>query len=370
MLWVGHSADSCPARFTCVDARAQLPSWLRPHVKVYGSFGHVVRDVAQFFRVAQKTVSPECLAGPTCTPTQGRPGRTPNCFVTIQMPVPAPLAAAPSLGRGGGAVTVAVLPSPLSTRKAKCLDVHIPSLRRGPTGVCGRWHAGPDAHCPAEPEWRLGGPGSPHLAPRQASLPTHLFSQDHQPPGMLRAACVWSMSRGQSTPSGGLWGCWLPWSTVNSWRTGPGTRPSPRMRRCGGAGVLEVDTDPMLHLASSGTSVLMPVNPFVKGQLGGRAQNLAMLCAASARLLALSCSPACSLRRQGECRPGCSSCCKAGPFRSLSCGQDPAPPPGPLSSSWGLPSLTGLPASSFLWGNIPRPSSLPPGPLPVLPSGY
>nr|XP_036862434.1 regulator of telomere elongation helicase 1 isoform X6 [Manis javanica] len=95
----------CDHRFTCVDARAQLPSWLRPHVKVYGSFGHVVRDVAQFFRVAQKT-----------------------------MPVPAPLAAAPSLGRGGGAVTVAVLPSPLSTRKAKCLDVHIPSLRRGPTG--------------------------------------------------------------------------------------------------------------------------------------------------------------------------------------------------------------------------------------------
>ncbi|KAK2492595.1 hypothetical protein MC885_008183 [Smutsia gigantea] len=95
----------CDHRFTCVDARAQLPSWLRPHVKVYSSFGHVVRDVAQFFRVAQKT-----------------------------MPVPAPLAAAPSLGRGEGAVTVAVSPSPLSARKAKSLDVHIPSLRRGPTG--------------------------------------------------------------------------------------------------------------------------------------------------------------------------------------------------------------------------------------------
>nr|XP_036862439.1 regulator of telomere elongation helicase 1 isoform X10 [Manis javanica] len=48
----------CDHRFTCVDARAQLPSWLRPHVKVYGSFGHVVRDVAQFFRVAQKTEGP------------------------------------------------------------------------------------------------------------------------------------------------------------------------------------------------------------------------------------------------------------------------------------------------------------------------
>ncbi|XP_057359170.1 regulator of telomere elongation helicase 1 isoform X18 [Manis pentadactyla] len=133
----------CDHRFTCVDARAQLPSWLRPHVKVYGSFGHVVRDVAQFFRVAQKTESQE----PRCAHPQPEEG----------------------------------------------------------------------TH-------------------RQASLPTHLFSQDRRPPGMLRAACVWSMSRGQSTPSGGLWGCWLPWSTVNSWRTGPGTRPSPRMRR-GGRGV-------------------------------------------------------------------------------------------------------------------------------------
>uniref|UniRef100_A0A673UVZ9 Regulator of telomere elongation helicase 1 n=1 Tax=Suricata suricatta TaxID=37032 RepID=A0A673UVZ9_SURSU len=95
----------CDHRFTHVDARAQLPSWVRPHVKVYDSFGHVIRDVAQFFRVAQKT-----------------------------MPVPAPLLAAPGLGEGEGAVTVAVLPGPLSTRKAKSLDVHVPSLRQKPAG--------------------------------------------------------------------------------------------------------------------------------------------------------------------------------------------------------------------------------------------
>ena len=46
-----------PCRFSSADARAQLPSWVRPHVKVYDSFGHVIRDVAQFFRVAQRTVS-------------------------------------------------------------------------------------------------------------------------------------------------------------------------------------------------------------------------------------------------------------------------------------------------------------------------
>ncbi|ELK04422.1 Regulator of telomere elongation helicase 1 [Pteropus alecto] len=95
----------CDHRFACADARAQLPSWVRPHVKVYDHFGHVIRDVAQFFRVAQKT-----------------------------MPAPAPLAAVPSLGKGEAAVVAALSPSLLSTRKAKSLDVHVPSLRRRPTG--------------------------------------------------------------------------------------------------------------------------------------------------------------------------------------------------------------------------------------------
>ncbi|XP_057385951.1 regulator of telomere elongation helicase 1 isoform X5 [Balaenoptera acutorostrata] len=95
----------CDHRFSSADARAQLPSWVRPHVKVYDSFGHVIRDVAQFFRVAQRT-----------------------------MPVLAPRAAAPSLGEGEGAASVAVSPGPLRTRKAMSLDVHVPSLRRRGTG--------------------------------------------------------------------------------------------------------------------------------------------------------------------------------------------------------------------------------------------
>ncbi|XP_059975842.1 regulator of telomere elongation helicase 1 isoform X2 [Mesoplodon densirostris] len=96
----------CDHRFSSVDARAQLPSWVRPHVKVYDSFGHVIRDVAQFFRVAQRT-----------------------------MPVLAPRAAAPSLGKGEGTASVAVSPGPLHTRKATSLDVHVPSLRRRRTGL-------------------------------------------------------------------------------------------------------------------------------------------------------------------------------------------------------------------------------------------
>ncbi|KAM8774836.1 regulator of telomere elongation helicase 1 [Rhynchonycteris naso] len=96
----------CDHRFAGADARAQLPSWVRPHVRVYDHFGHVIRDVAQFFRVAQKT-----------------------------MPVPAPLAAAPSLGEGEAAVTVTVPLQPLCSKKAKSLDVHVPSLRRKPTGL-------------------------------------------------------------------------------------------------------------------------------------------------------------------------------------------------------------------------------------------
>ncbi|XP_045433235.1 regulator of telomere elongation helicase 1 isoform X1 [Pipistrellus kuhlii] len=94
----------CDHRFTSADARAQLPSWVRPHVQVYDHFGHVIRDVAQFFRAAQRTM-------------------------------PAPLAAPPSPARGEGAVPVAVSLRALSTKKAKSLDLHVPSLRQGPPGL-------------------------------------------------------------------------------------------------------------------------------------------------------------------------------------------------------------------------------------------
>ncbi|XP_076973603.1 regulator of telomere elongation helicase 1 isoform X2 [Tamandua tetradactyla] len=96
----------CDHRFASADARAQLPSWVRPYVKVYDSFGPVIRDVAQFFRTAQRTV-----------------------------PVPIPQAATPSLADRVGAATGAVLSGPPApARKAKTLDVHVPSLRQRPEG--------------------------------------------------------------------------------------------------------------------------------------------------------------------------------------------------------------------------------------------
>lgn len=52
-----------PSRFAYADTKAQLPSWVRPYLKVYDNFGHVIRDVSQFFRVAQKTVSFKCPVG-------------------------------------------------------------------------------------------------------------------------------------------------------------------------------------------------------------------------------------------------------------------------------------------------------------------
>ncbi|XP_012926274.1 regulator of telomere elongation helicase 1 isoform X5 [Heterocephalus glaber] len=96
----------CDHRFTYADAKAQLPSWVRPYLKVYNNFGHVIRDVAQFFRVAQRT-----------------------------MPAPVPRALAPGVGEGKAAAKVTTLPGPLlATRKATSLDVHVPSLRQKPAG--------------------------------------------------------------------------------------------------------------------------------------------------------------------------------------------------------------------------------------------
>ncbi|XP_046714369.1 regulator of telomere elongation helicase 1 isoform X2 [Silurus meridionalis] len=44
----------CDYRFKSGNVRQQLPSWVRPYVRTNENFGAVVRDAAQFFRVAQK----------------------------------------------------------------------------------------------------------------------------------------------------------------------------------------------------------------------------------------------------------------------------------------------------------------------------
>uniref|UniRef100_W5M0Q7 Regulator of telomere elongation helicase 1 n=1 Tax=Lepisosteus oculatus TaxID=7918 RepID=W5M0Q7_LEPOC len=100
----------CDHRFMSADARSQLPSWVRPYVRVYDNFGHVIRDVAQFFRVAQKIVPPpkgkaslsKCAAVCSSRDTSS------SCAAS----------ASPLSARG------------LSVQKAKALDAHVPSLKK------------------------------------------------------------------------------------------------------------------------------------------------------------------------------------------------------------------------------------------------
>ncbi|XP_059189945.1 regulator of telomere elongation helicase 1 [Centropristis striata] len=97
----------CDERFKNTDARAQLPSWVRPYVRLYASFGNVIRDISQFFRVAQKMrpfVEKEAAAE-TCE-KKCLPDTQPSDFTSCP-------------------------PSQSSnTKKAKVLDAHLPSLKR------------------------------------------------------------------------------------------------------------------------------------------------------------------------------------------------------------------------------------------------
>uniref|UniRef100_A0A671QI07 Regulator of telomere elongation helicase 1 n=1 Tax=Sinocyclocheilus anshuiensis TaxID=1608454 RepID=A0A671QI07_9TELE len=83
----------CDHRFKGTEARIQLPLWVRPYVKIYDSFGTMVRDVAHFFRTVQKTVN----TGP--------------------------------LNTGSSCPAKSVWLSDTS-QKAKTLDSHVPSLKR------------------------------------------------------------------------------------------------------------------------------------------------------------------------------------------------------------------------------------------------
>uniref|UniRef100_A0A667WLV5 Regulator of telomere elongation helicase 1 n=1 Tax=Myripristis murdjan TaxID=586833 RepID=A0A667WLV5_9TELE len=87
----------CDERFKNSGARDQLPSWLKPHLRQYDNFGYLVRDVTQFFRVAQKLV----------------------CFRSV-------------ITKFTEIVHVPSIKGTLSshTQKAKVLDAHIPSLKR------------------------------------------------------------------------------------------------------------------------------------------------------------------------------------------------------------------------------------------------
>ncbi|XP_059683041.1 regulator of telomere elongation helicase 1 [Gavia stellata] len=106
----------CDHRFTTGDVKGKLPSWVRPYVNVYDNFGHAVRSVSLFFRVAQEIM----------------PSPLPQC----------PSGSAGSLSESGTAPSTSS-EQILSLKKAKNLDDHVPSLKRkrkvngdGPSSLC------------------------------------------------------------------------------------------------------------------------------------------------------------------------------------------------------------------------------------------
>ncbi|XP_041060886.1 regulator of telomere elongation helicase 1 isoform X2 [Carcharodon carcharias] len=98
----------CDHRFIGAEVRSQLPSWVRPYVKVYDNFGHIIRDVSQFFRVAQKIMPLPKLKMRSCS---GRCSAVNSSASSLS---------ASSLSAVSG----------LSLKKAKTLDSHVPSLKR------------------------------------------------------------------------------------------------------------------------------------------------------------------------------------------------------------------------------------------------
>ncbi|KAM9856085.1 regulator of telomere elongation helicase 1 [Aulostomus maculatus] len=98
----------CDQRFKNSEARAHLPSWVRPYVRLYDNFGNIVRDVSQFFRVAQKLRPvPEKKPRPESCGEESSSGPPPSGFTSCSG-----------------------TQSSSSTQKAKVLDTHIPSLKR------------------------------------------------------------------------------------------------------------------------------------------------------------------------------------------------------------------------------------------------
>ncbi|XP_041114358.1 regulator of telomere elongation helicase 1-like [Polyodon spathula] len=115
----------CDHRFMNTDARAQLPSWVRPFVKVYDNFGHIIRDVSQFFRVAQKIMPPpKSKFSAYCDAVCSAEDSSSGC-----------LSSGGSFSPGGNSFV----------RKDKMLDSHVPSFkkRRLDTGL----HSDGDVLC-------------------------------------------------------------------------------------------------------------------------------------------------------------------------------------------------------------------------------
>ncbi|XP_077368002.1 regulator of telomere elongation helicase 1 isoform X3 [Festucalex cinctus] len=101
----------CDQRFKNGDAQSHLPSWVRPYVRFYDNFGNIVRDVCQFFRVAQKmrpVLGKNPASDPSMFSASGSQSSVPQC---------------------SGATSDTASQKPF-TQKAKMLDVHTSTLKR------------------------------------------------------------------------------------------------------------------------------------------------------------------------------------------------------------------------------------------------
>ncbi|XP_072015977.1 regulator of telomere elongation helicase 1-like [Amphiura filiformis] len=99
----------CDTRFTSKDSRAQLPLWLRPYVNEYTQFGHAVRDLTIFFKVAEKKMpAPKAKKARSTTPIMYE-------TETSGMHMPGPSNRLPAM-------------------KARELDSHVRSLKRNRDG--------------------------------------------------------------------------------------------------------------------------------------------------------------------------------------------------------------------------------------------
>uniref|UniRef100_A0A8C1R5P6 Regulator of telomere elongation helicase 1 n=1 Tax=Cyprinus carpio TaxID=7962 RepID=A0A8C1R5P6_CYPCA len=99
----------CDHRSAGTEACNQLPPWVRPYVKIYDNFGTMVRDVVHFFRTAQKT-RPVPVRKEKAESSEKQADTRP-------------------LNRGSGCPHKSVWLSDTS-RKAKQVDSHVPSLKR------------------------------------------------------------------------------------------------------------------------------------------------------------------------------------------------------------------------------------------------
>nr|XP_057907226.1 regulator of telomere elongation helicase 1 isoform X2 [Doryrhamphus excisus] len=102
----------CDQRFKNKDAQLHLPSWVRPYVRHYDNFGNIVRDVCQFFRVAQK-MRPFLQKDPV-------PEAASMCSASnSQLPFPQSSSSSSNLASRSS-----------YTQKAKMLDTHTSTLKR------------------------------------------------------------------------------------------------------------------------------------------------------------------------------------------------------------------------------------------------